>query len=382
MLDHDPGAYQHAQPVPILVQLGVTYRCNLTCEHCYALDLRDRREFTLDELGRLADELAAAGAMALTYSHGESLIRRDFLDIARLFAERGFHQTLMNNGFYVRDPSFAAALVESGIDKALVSLDHTDPQIHNQHRGNARSYRMATGAVGLLKEAGMSKVGFSVAIDEYNYGAIASTVELAVALGLTDVSFMQTRYMSGHTLGAHFLGVYKSVCREIYELSLQYRGVLDIYTHDPFMLHLIDDRLRDDPASYASFVGANVCNVGTNMVSIDPVGNVTGCNFLRESFGNVREEPFQEIWERLVDHYRPVKKPQSGACTGCSVASSCSTGCLAFHQAGVNVDARCSTSRFPEVSARPVPVEVASRPAVSPHADGRVLLPLAPKRTQ
>lgn len=381
MLDDHPGAYQHAQPIPILVQLGVTYRCNLTCEHCYALDLRDRREFTLDELERLADELAAAGAMALTYSHGESLIRRDFLDIANLFAERGFHQTLMNNGFYVREPSFAAALVESGIDKALVSLDHTDPQIHNQHRGNARSYDVAIKAVGLLKEAGISKVGFSVAMDEYNYGAIESTVELAVDLGMTDVSFMQTRYMSGHTLSPQFLGVYKSVCREIYELSLQYRGALDIYTHDPFMLHLIDERLRDDRAAYSSFVGANVCNVGTNMVSIDPVGNVTGCNFLRESFGNVREEPFQKIWERLIDHYRPVKEPLSGACKGCSRASSCSTGCLAFHQAGVNVDARCSTSRFTDVSVRPVPVDVALGPAARLHANGRALLPLAPKRT-
>ena len=318
--------------------------------------------------------------MALTYSHGESLIRRDFLDIAQLFADRGFHQTLMNNGFYVREPSFAASLVAAGINKALVSLDHAEPNVHNQHRGNARSYDVAIRAVRLLKDAGIANVGFSVAMDEYNYGALKDIVELAIELGMTDVSFMQTRYMSGHTLGSQFLGVYKSVCRQIYELSLQYRGVIDIYSHDPFMLHLIDDRLRDDRAAYESFVGANVCNVGTSMVSIDPVGNVTGCNFLRESFGNVRDEPFQGIWERLVNHYRPVKRPGAGACQGCDLSSSCSTGCLAFHRADENVDARCSTSRFPEVSAFPIPADGVPMPAAGNDAEGRVLLPLTPKR--
>ena len=98
-----PSEYQLPElPLPLLVQLGLTYRCNLKCSHCYALYRRNRDEFTLAEIESLADQLYAAGSASLVYSHGENMIRRDFHQAAAIFSERDFYQTLMLNGFYVR----------------------------------------------------------------------------------------------------------------------------------------------------------------------------------------------------------------------------------------------------------------------------------------
>jgi radical SAM protein with 4Fe4S-binding SPASM domain len=135
---------------------------------------------------------------------------------------------------------------------------------------------------------------------------------------------------------------------------LLHRGTLDIYTHDPFMLTLLDDRLNDRAARDA-FIGSNLCNVGTSMVSVDPVGNVTGCNFISESVGNVRDEPFADIWARLVDKYSDIRQPPTGACSACGVLASCMGGCKAFHYAG-KYDERCGETRFGEPHRHGLPV--------------------------
>ena len=118
-------------PLPILVQLGLTYRCNLKCSHCYALYRRSREEFTLPEIESLADQLYDSGAGSVVYSHGENMIRRDFHECAAVFRDRDFHQTLMLNGYFIRTEADARALSNAGIHKAMVSIDSTEPEVHD-----------------------------------------------------------------------------------------------------------------------------------------------------------------------------------------------------------------------------------------------------------
>lgn len=331
---------------PILVQLGLTYRCNLKCSHCYALYRRDRDEFTFEEAERLAGELHQAGSCSLVYSHGENMIRRDFHDIAALFRDRDFYQTLMLNGYYVRSVEDAARLRDAGIDRTMVSIDSTDPATHDEVRGRHGAFQTAIRALELLKEAGIPTVGLSTTIDTHNYDDVDRIAAFAANLGVDAVSFMQNRYNRKNIFDHTIWPRYRDVCSRLYELILVYSGRLDIYTHDPFMLTLLDDRMTD-AAQRADFIGANLCNVGTSMVSIDPVGNVTGCNFIEEAIGNVRDEPFAAIWDRLVNRYSDSAEPPTGPCGDCSVLGSCMGGCKAFHYTG-KYDERCGAQRFDE----------------------------------
>jgi AdoMet-dependent heme synthase len=340
--------------IPILVQLGLTYRCNLKCSHCYALYRRDRDEFTLDEIRTLANELYDAGGAAVVYSHGENMIRRDFRQAARIFRDLDFYQTLMLNGFYVHGRGDAQRLAEAGIGRTMVSVDSPDPAVHDQVRGKPGAYERAMRAIGCLLESDVATVGFSCTIDQHNYGDIQAIVDLALATGVHAVSFMQNRYNLRDIFNRELWQQYEAVCREIYELMLACRGRLDIYTHDPFMLTILDDRLHD-PRARADFIGANLCNVATSMVSIDPAGNVTGCNFIPEVIGNVRDEPFVSIWQRLIDRYSDDIRPPGGACSGCRVLGACMGGCKAFHYVG-KYDERCGESRFGEASPHGLPV--------------------------
>ncbi|WP_307696463.1 SPASM domain-containing protein [Nocardia beijingensis] len=175
---------------------------------------------------------------------------------------------------------------------------------------------------------------------------------------------MQNRYNLHSIFDRTLWPRYQQVCKRLYQLILDHQGVLDIYTHDPFMLTLIDDRLTDQ-AARELFIGSNLCNVGTSMVSIDPVGNVSGCNFIEEAIGNVRDEPFADIWRRLVDRYSDRREPPAGPCGSCSALGPCMGGCKAFHYNG-KYDERCGAQRFVDSGPHGLDTAQQTIPATAP----------------
>lgn len=154
---------------------------------------------------------------------------------------------------------------------------------------------------------------------------------------------------------------------------------MDVYTHDPFMLTVLDDRLSDR-AARESFIGSNLCNVGTSMVSIDPVGNVSGCNFIEEATGNVRDEPFADIWDRLVDRYSDRTTPPSGPCESCSALGPCMGGCKAFHYNG-KYDERCGAQRIVDDDSHGLDTAHQSIPVEQPSREPGVFVGLPRIRT-
>lgn len=344
----EPGRWYEAPEFgyyPALIQLGLTYRCNLECPHCYALYRRTRTELSAAEVKRLIDESVDLGSCKLVYSHGENLIRSDFHEIASYVASKGFFQTLMTNGFYLRKPEQVQRLADAGINKVMVSIDSSEAEEHNLNRGQATAYDTAVSAIGRLKESTALRVGVSMAIDTRNYKRIREVVELAAGWGVDFVSLMQVRPNKPHTFKAYDWSSYEAVCRDLYELILEYRGRVEIYSHDPFMITLMDVRL-DNQREREEFVAHNQCNVGKYMMSICPDGEVTGCNFIERSVGNLRQAPLAVIWERLMREYDDAHL-REGPCVGCKNLGTCRTGCKAFHLPYESrFDKRCNEHPF------------------------------------
>src|SRR5213592_4668524 len=94
--------------VPLEGSWELTYRCNLTCTHCWvnlpAGDRRARqRELSADEIDRIAGEIVDAGGLWLLLTGGEIFIRPDFLDVYRRLKRRGLLLTLYTNGTMITE---------------------------------------------------------------------------------------------------------------------------------------------------------------------------------------------------------------------------------------------------------------------------------------
>ncbi|HOX36058.1 MAG TPA: radical SAM protein [Methanoregulaceae archaeon] len=87
--------------------LEITARCNNDCPHCYInLPAGDRtareKELTPAEIGRIADEAVALGAVWVLITGGEPLLRDDFAEIYMLLKRKGLLVTVFTNATLLR----------------------------------------------------------------------------------------------------------------------------------------------------------------------------------------------------------------------------------------------------------------------------------------
>lgn len=82
--------------------LELTARCNNNCRHCYInLPVEDRKavrkELTLEEISRIADEAISLGAFWCLLTGGEPLLRKDFFEIYLLLKRKGLLVSVFTN---------------------------------------------------------------------------------------------------------------------------------------------------------------------------------------------------------------------------------------------------------------------------------------------
>ena len=108
---------------PQTVFWDVTSACNLRCVHCYGTsESPSPGELTTFEALRVLDEMAACGVEAVSFSGGEPLLRKDFIELAAHAGRQGFKSVgVATNGTLI-DESMARRLRETGID-VQVSID-------------------------------------------------------------------------------------------------------------------------------------------------------------------------------------------------------------------------------------------------------------------
>lgn len=107
---------------PLYVQFYITARCNLACQQCNIIYANsDVREATLDEIKKIADNLAEIGTCVVLLTGGEPFARADLPEIIRAFTERHIHVRMQTNGL-ASEEALAAAVAAGGHDISI-SLD-------------------------------------------------------------------------------------------------------------------------------------------------------------------------------------------------------------------------------------------------------------------
>jgi radical SAM protein with 4Fe4S-binding SPASM domain len=94
--------------VPIDGTIETTFRCNLSCGHCYVNVPADSREALAGELPlprllRLIDEIAEAGTLFLLFSGGEIFLRRDFPELYLHAVRRGLLVSIFTNATLITE---------------------------------------------------------------------------------------------------------------------------------------------------------------------------------------------------------------------------------------------------------------------------------------
>jgi MoaA/NifB/PqqE/SkfB family radical SAM enzyme len=275
------------RPFQCLVQ--VTNRCNMKCSFCdfWPNGVPSSQELTVDDYRRVATGMARVGRFLVSIEGGEPFVRRDLIDIVRVFAER--HVPLLyTNGWYV-DAAAARDLFGAGLTQVGVSIDFPDAR-HDAKRVLPGAFRRAIDAVKLLRDAaprGGKQVHVMTVLMRENQDCLEPLLELSAGLGVGHcVTLLSDKgFRRGHVLdrlpdagaGEKLAGLWKRHRHlRVFEEYLQ--GI------DPFLAKGAMPR----------------CRAGEQSFNIDHVGNVAPCiEKIDKPVGNVRDTSIADLVQRM-----------------------------------------------------------------------------------
>jgi len=132
-------------PVPILVTFGITNRCNLKCEYCFAtLDKRSQKDIPTNVLLNYLDQFIDLGARQIDLQGGEPTLHPDLDLLVSKVVDRGCQCSMATNGFQVAKHINTLKKCYS----ICISIDGT-PQTTDANRGQG-AYDIAVKALDLM----------------------------------------------------------------------------------------------------------------------------------------------------------------------------------------------------------------------------------------
>ncbi len=310
------------QTAPQTVFWDITGACNLRCLHCYGLDSgRSARELTTVEALRVIDEMAACGVEAVSFSGGEPLMRRDFLDLAEHACRQSFKSVgVATNGTLI-DADKARRLRQIGIN-VQVSIDGDRAEIHDRIRGVPGAFDRAMAGIRALREAGCL-VEVCTSVSKLNVERIPAIIDLMERLGVAKYRVQGMVPMGRGLDHKHGLQVSPARMKELVAY-LEARQI---------QVSSYNFTLRSPPAEPVDFCGLGACSAGASICSITSEGRVVPCTYFWALNGDdLREHSFAWIWQnsRLLNYFRTIRLDDiKGVCRECDWLSICHGGCKA-----------------------------------------------------
>jgi MoaA/NifB/PqqE/SkfB family radical SAM enzyme len=120
------GMIDRLRYAPLLVQLVVTRRCNLTCGYCNEYDGHSAPVPT-DTLKARIDRIKALGALSLEFTGGEPMLHPEIYELIRHARQVGFPVVLMISNAYLFNEERIRRLNEAGLDRLQISIDGVEP---------------------------------------------------------------------------------------------------------------------------------------------------------------------------------------------------------------------------------------------------------------
>lgn len=276
-----------------LVEFTLTHRCQCRCVHCYSetdAPVPASDELTTTEVFSVMEQTASMFCNEISFSGGEPLLREDLFDLIRYARRLKLVPKLSTNGILLTGDT-VNKLKEAGLGWCSVSIDSPTPEKHDELRHYQGCYEKAIQG---LKE--LVRKGVPASITTYARKDGIPTAELQKIIDLGHELRVETvRILFPVPIGG-FKGCYNEV------LGIDERERVRGYLADPIVtMESPDEKTR--------------CTAAVTKMNILPDGVVTPCVFVPFWYGNVREEPLNEIWERMAEFDRSNKP--AGKCPLC-----------------------------------------------------------------
>ncbi len=335
---------------PFLVVWNYTKFCNLRCKHCYenAGPKAMEDELTTDEAKRVIDEFEKAGVVAIAFSGGEPLLRKDIFDVAGYAKSMGFFTSLATNGTTITRK--VAKNIKDVFGYAEISLDGFE-DVHDKFRGVNGAWRRTCEGIKNCVAEGMDTC-VALTATRYNIHEIPKLVDLAEQdLGVKRViafNYIPTgrgKDIMDQDLSPQerqklleylYTRMVNSNCRMLcYSTAPQFSRVSMEFAYGDNLgvivpTHFTNEggirALRGRTKSLADFLGG--CGAGRLYCGLEPNGDITPCVFMPFKLGNIRKDRLRDVWHSSALLWKLRSRDSLEGCGACEHRYICG-GCRA-----------------------------------------------------
>jgi MoaA/NifB/PqqE/SkfB family radical SAM enzyme len=260
------------------MDISLNYSCNLTCDHCSCEEMKNEdTSLTAEQYKKMAREALRLGVIYFAFTGGEPLMNRNLEDIINLFSPSKCLIGLQTNAVLL-DSARIESLYGAGLDVLQVSLDSSNPEIHDEFRKMKGAYQLTMQNVEKAILRGI-KIIFCTTITSQNMRS-KETLDLLVFSKDRNIPLVVSIPCPVGKWTKNDSVLWNDEDRQYFK-DLQRRFPL----------------LRRDFDSNYSKLG---CSAATEKLYVTPYGDVIPCPFIHISFGNVKTEPLSVIRKRML----------------------------------------------------------------------------------
>lgn len=306
----------------MIISWNTTNACNMYCDHCYRdAGCKAEEELNTSEAKTLLDQIAKAGFKIMIFSGGEPLLRTDIVELVAHAKSLGLRSVFGTNGTLLT-VELAQKLKDAGAMGMGISLDSLDRDKHNTFRKFPNAWEGAVQGMRNCRQVGLPFQIHTTVMD-WNQHELEAMTDFAVAEGAVAHHFFflvptgRAKTIEAESLRAHD---YEDVLTRIMNKQKEVKIELKPTCAPQFM------RIAKQMGMDLRFKRG--CLAGTSYCIISPRGKVQPCAYLNIPLGDVRETPFDEIWENNVVLKELRTLQYKGGCGSCEYKVACG-GCRA-----------------------------------------------------
>jgi PqqA peptide cyclase len=276
-------------PRPYALLAEVTYRCPLHCPYCSnPTRMRNDRELTTDEWGRVIREAAALGVLQVGFSGGEPLARRDLAELVHAAREARLYTNLITSGIGL-DENRVRELRDAGLDSVQLSFQSDHADLADEIAG-AHAHQRKLAAAAIIRAAGIS-LSLNFVIHRRNIDRLPQIIELTETLNAGRVELANVQFYGWAFLNrAALLPTREQVARarEVAAAAkARLAGKIEIF-------YVLPDYYETRPKPCLN-------GWGQRYLTVNPIGDVLPCPTASSAipdlrFENVRESALDWIW--------------------------------------------------------------------------------------
>jgi MoaA/NifB/PqqE/SkfB family radical SAM enzyme len=271
--------------IPVIVDFAVTHQCRYQCWHCSAFP-RKGKDLPLKTIVDTIQKFQEIGTCVFSITGGEPLLREDLGEIIASIDDRS-SVFIFTSGDGLTEEK-AKELKDAGLFGIMMSLDHYNPEIHDNLRGYKGAYDILIKGVKNAQNAHLC-VGLSCVItkDMIKNNEVWKMLETAKNLSVQEIMMFEPTPVG------------KLYNTDTCVLSMDERKQLIEFHKQINRNRKYKKYPKVSVFPYFESKEVMGCTAGYNMVYIDADGNMRPCDFTPLIFGNIQEEPLETLWKKM-----------------------------------------------------------------------------------